>query len=250
MADSNQYQLVIFDPRSVLHTSAKLAKRSNNRQKVPKQPFRFLDLPSEIRVLIYRHVLVVPHCLHYQKKRVSRSVCKYGFQVQRNKVADRFAIMLANHQIYMESSTVFYTENVFEIIVGWMLAVARQFDFDDDKPSRHVFLPWHQQFWKCLGSTQPVEYGRWTLHPIWTAKFCLWNAASWKSGLARVLGKLDPTLMLAHRPQVARGVFQLESLPSTSMWISYPPPVPPRRFKFEFWIGQQCTTTGLVTLLG
>ncbi|KAH7635372.1 hypothetical protein B0T09DRAFT_277140 [Sordaria sp. MPI-SDFR-AT-0083] len=67
----------------------------------------FLNLPLEIRILIYREVVVQPDTLE-----ISR--CRPVFECLQD--ADTTAILSLNHQTRTEALEVFYSENTFRIV--------------------------------------------------------------------------------------------------------------------------------------
>ncbi|KAK1145749.1 hypothetical protein N8T08_003987 [Aspergillus melleus] len=78
-------------------------------------PFPFLDLPSELRVMVYRYLLCFDE-VHFSGKSLQHSHIERrrdGLWWQHNPNNNLLAIMSVNRQIYHEARWTFYTENRF-----------------------------------------------------------------------------------------------------------------------------------------
>ena len=75
---------------------------SKNTEQTASTPFRFVDLPAEIRNKIYRYILV-----HSEPIRLATSYLRPS--------AETLAILFTNTLIYSEAMPVFYSKNAFFI---------------------------------------------------------------------------------------------------------------------------------------
>lgn len=77
-------------------------------------PFRFLDLPSEIRIVIYHFVLFTP-----TKKTLRQNAGSVGASAKKAKLmaptAHRIALFLVSHQVHEEASHYFYSTQIFRV---------------------------------------------------------------------------------------------------------------------------------------
>ncbi|MCJ1463332.1 hypothetical protein MMC07_001939 [Pseudocyphellaria aurata] len=73
--------------------------------------FRFLQLPAEIRLAVYHHLVVGPGAVQLYKDDFVRR-----FQSETHNQID-LAIFLANRQVWAECSKVFFVENVFRFYI-------------------------------------------------------------------------------------------------------------------------------------
>ncbi|KAK8169201.1 hypothetical protein BKA80DRAFT_187384, partial [Phyllosticta citrichinensis] len=68
----------------------------------PQQPFRLLDLPAEVRLRIYEHVLLVPHTIDLDPSNTYT-------------LSPRLRLLLASRQLHDEAYRVFYGGNTFRL---------------------------------------------------------------------------------------------------------------------------------------
>ncbi|KAJ5156166.1 hypothetical protein N7492_008969 [Penicillium capsulatum] len=77
-------------------------------------PFRFLDLPSEIRLNIYHFILFTP-----SRKGVLKTRGTLGASAKKSKAvapaSQRISLFLASHQVYNEASHYFYSTQIFRV---------------------------------------------------------------------------------------------------------------------------------------
>lgn len=84
-----------------------------NRRYRRKGKFRFLDLPPEVRNIIYAMVLSFPGVTYPIAEKPVSTTCQFPYlrKVDRKDVAvpnSALAILGTNHEIYMEASSIFY----------------------------------------------------------------------------------------------------------------------------------------------
>ncbi|KAJ5574304.1 uncharacterized protein N7459_008731 [Penicillium hispanicum] len=84
------------------------------RPALPRHPFRFLDLPSEIRLRIYHFVLFTP-----TRKSALQNRGTVGASAKKSKAvaptSHRIALFLVSHQIHDEASHFFYSSQIFRV---------------------------------------------------------------------------------------------------------------------------------------
>lgn len=77
-------------------------------------PFRFLDLPSEVRIIIYHFVLFTP-----TKKTRRQNAGSVGASAKKAKLvaptAHRVALFLVSRQVHEEASHYFYSTQIFRV---------------------------------------------------------------------------------------------------------------------------------------
>ncbi|KAK8251115.1 hypothetical protein HDK77DRAFT_202481 [Phyllosticta capitalensis] len=71
-------------------------------QPTTSKPFRLLDLPAEVRLRIYEHVLLVPHTIDLDPSNTST-------------LSPRLRLLLVSRQLHNEASHVFYSRNTFRL---------------------------------------------------------------------------------------------------------------------------------------
>lgn len=87
-------------------------KREKAGKKAVK-PFRFLDLPSEIRIRIYAFVLFTP-----RRKKALRTTGSVGASSKNKPIApvsDRISLFLVSHRLHEEATYVFYSSQTFRL---------------------------------------------------------------------------------------------------------------------------------------
>lgn len=77
-------------------------KASLQTTSTPAQPFRFLALPTELRLRIYEYLLLVPKTIDLDPSNA-------------RTIAPRLQLLFVNHQLHAEASRVFYRRNTFRV---------------------------------------------------------------------------------------------------------------------------------------
>ncbi|KAJ5232187.1 hypothetical protein N7468_005143 [Penicillium chermesinum] len=88
--------------------------RPKTSSKIPQQPFRFLDLPSEIRLQIYHLVLFTP-----TRKTARQNRGTVGASAKKSKplapASVRIALFLVSRRIHDEASHYFFSTQIFRV---------------------------------------------------------------------------------------------------------------------------------------
>lgn len=107
MAPSNHWKL------KYRKTTSKKIRSRVNQQKRNDQPFRFQDLPPEIRVMIYKNAL--PSCTYGQGSQVGAhyKTPPPCYMWKRGSLA----ILRVSRQVYHEATAVFWTTNTFQVVL-------------------------------------------------------------------------------------------------------------------------------------
>ncbi|KAL9019650.1 MAG: hypothetical protein Q9185_003115 [Variospora sp. 1 TL-2023] len=82
------------------HTQQQQSKKKKTKKK-KQQPFPFLSLPTEVRLIIYHLALTYDHIL-----------------IRKARARGAASLLLTNRLIHAEASTVFYDANVFQVPLG------------------------------------------------------------------------------------------------------------------------------------
>ncbi|PWY73762.1 hypothetical protein BO94DRAFT_538803 [Aspergillus sclerotioniger CBS 115572] len=95
-------------------TSKAKPQRKKQARKGPVEPFRFFDLPSEIRLRIYGFVLFTP-----RRRRTPRTTGNVGASSKRNPplspTSHRVALFLTSRRMHNEASDYFYATQTFRL---------------------------------------------------------------------------------------------------------------------------------------
>ena len=95
-------------------TSKAKPQRKKQARKAPVEPFRFFDLPSEIRLRIYGFVLFTP-----RRRRTLRTTGSVGASSKRNPplspTSHRVALFLTSRRVHHEASDYFYATQTFRL---------------------------------------------------------------------------------------------------------------------------------------
>lgn len=83
-------------------------------RKPPRAPFPFLDLPSEIRLLVYHFILFTP-----SRKGALKNRGTVGASAKKSKAvastSQRIHLFLTSYQVYNEASHYFYSTQIFRV---------------------------------------------------------------------------------------------------------------------------------------
>ncbi|KAK7537469.1 uncharacterized protein J3D65DRAFT_625691 [Phyllosticta citribraziliensis] len=142
-------------------------------QPQPQQPFRLFDLPAEVRLRIYEHVLLVPHTIDLDPSNTYT-------------LSPRLRLLLASRQLHDEAYRVFYGGNTFRLF-----PVHGRF-FHTRKPLLARLSP------RCRAAITSVEL---RLGPGWNGLPSAWgdvaspllglaDASAWRS--LRIFVECDP----------------------------------------------------------
>lgn len=85
----------------------------NESKGFASRPFRFLDLPSEIRNHVYTTLLVEKKKRAFVGAVIVNSLDQIYWEGYRTNKALEVRIFLVSRQIYTEASAIFYSKNIF-----------------------------------------------------------------------------------------------------------------------------------------
>lgn len=99
-----------FDSKGVDREREKIESRK------PRQPFRFLDLPSELRLRIYSFILfATTHRRWLQQTRTTGSVGASSKNPPTAPLPERLSLFLVSKQVHLEASDYYYSIQTFRV---------------------------------------------------------------------------------------------------------------------------------------
>lgn len=92
----------LVDEHIAVRASASQDPVPNVHQDVPREPFRFFDLPSELRLRVYEYLLIFPMTIDLDP-------------TNHHIIAPDLRVFLVDHRMHEEASRVFYGRNTFRV---------------------------------------------------------------------------------------------------------------------------------------
>jgi len=145
--------------------------QEDDKKAVKRQPFRFFDLPSELRLRIYEELLVFP-------KTIDLDPTNY------RTVAPALRLFLVDHRMHDEASRVFYGRNTFRVFPIHGRYINR----------KHPLLAWFPRKYRALLTRLELRLGPGFTKPpkCWVVDSRLGLAAVKKVYKLKIFVEIDP----------------------------------------------------------
>jgi len=145
--------------------------QEDDKKPVKRQPFRFFDLPSELRLRIYEELLVFP-------KTIDLDPTNY------RTVAPALRLFLVDHRMHDEASRVFYGRNTFRVFPIHGRYINR----------KHPLLAWFPRKYRALLTRLELRLGPGFTKPpkCWVVDSRLGLAAVKKVYKLKIFVEIDP----------------------------------------------------------
>ena len=161
----------LVDERAVPPPDVQEDAQEGEKKAVKRQPFRFFDLPSELRLRIYEELLVFP-------KTIDLDPTNY------RTVAPALRLFLVDHRMHDEASRVFYGRNTFRVFPIHGRYINR----------KHPLLAWFPRKYRALLTRLELRLGPGFTKPpkCWVVDSRLGLAAVKKVYKLKIFVEIDP----------------------------------------------------------
>jgi len=161
----------LVDERAAQPPDAQDDEQEDDKKAVKRQPFRFFDLPSELRLRIYEELLVFP-------KTIDLDPTNY------RTVAPALRLFLVDHRMHEEASRVFYGRNTFRVFPIHGRYINR----------KHPLLAWFPRKYRALLTRLELRLGPGFTKPpkCWVVDSRLGLAAVKKVYKLKIFVEIDP----------------------------------------------------------
>lgn len=145
--------------------------QSHVKDEAVRQPFRFFDLPSELRLRVYEFILVLPQTIDLDP-------------LNHHLVAPHLRLFLVDHRTHEEASRVFYSRNTFRIFPIHGRYINR----------KHPLLAWFPRRYRAHITRLELRLGPGFTRPpkCWVVDSRLGLAAATKLYKLKVFIEIDP----------------------------------------------------------
>ncbi|KAI4615258.1 hypothetical protein J4E83_006985 [Alternaria metachromatica] len=161
----------LVDERAAPPPDAQDDAQEDEKKAARRQPFRFFDLPSELRLRIYEELLVFP-------KTIDLDPTNY------RTVAPALRLFLVDHRMHNEASRVFYGRNTFRVFPIHGRYINR----------KHPLLAWFPRKYRALLTRLELRLGPGFTKPpkCWVVDSRLGLAAVKKVYKLKIFVEIDP----------------------------------------------------------